>query len=83
MNKTSGQGQPGTPPEQLERLWDDLLSRKPDRIMVAFASLDAPDRHAVLAHLHRMLSETGWQPEQSASARAAIKAIKSHTNQEN
>ena len=29
-------------PEQLEQLWDDLLSRQPDHIRAAFASLDAP-----------------------------------------
>jgi hypothetical protein len=80
-SKPSGQGQPTELPEKLERLWEDLLSRQPDRIWKAFASLGAPDQEAVLAHLHCMISETGWQPEQRASARAAIKAIESHTDQ--
>jgi NADH:ubiquinone oxidoreductase subunit E len=66
MNKTS---------EKLELLWEDLLSRQPETIQEAFASLDPSDQKAVLTHLQRMVSESGWQPEQRLSARAALDVL--------
>jgi hypothetical protein len=61
--------------EQPEQFWDDLLSRQPSPIKAAFASLQPSDQLAVLAHLQRMVSETGWQPEQRISARAALDVL--------
>jgi hypothetical protein len=61
--------------EQLERLWDALLSRQPDLIKAANNSLRANDQKAVLAHLKRMISEAGWQPEQRQSAQAALEVL--------
>jgi hypothetical protein len=67
---------------QLEVLWEDLLSRQPDRVRAAFAKLDAPEQQVVLTHLQRMVSERGWQPEQRISAQAALKALKKQSDKE-
>jgi len=69
-------------PEQLDQLWDNLLSRQPDLIRAAFASLDISSQKAVLTHLHRMVSDSGWQPEQKNSAEAAIHALADQSEQE-
>ena len=55
-----------------QEFWDELLSGEPERVHAAFASLGAGERRAVIAHLGRMASEPGWQPEQRASAQAAL-----------
>ena len=59
----------------LEKAWDDLLSRDPDRIVNRYDSLDTESRKTVLAHLQKMVSEDGWHPEQVASAQSALVAI--------
>jgi len=69
-------------PEYLEALWNDLLSRELERIRKAFYSLDPPSQVIVLAHLQRMLSESGWQPEQRLSARAALQTLEKQSDQE-
>jgi hypothetical protein len=69
-------------PEQLEQLWDNLLSRQPELIRATFSSLDASDQKAILTHLHCMAHESGWQPEQKASAKAAILALAVQSKQE-
>jgi hypothetical protein len=58
-----------------EMLWDELLSRQPERIREVFDSLDAPSQKIILAHLETMVRETGWHPEQRISARAALHAL--------
>jgi len=82
MNNMKDHPLPNMQSDQLEQLWDNLLSRQPDRIQSAFASLDNHNQKAVLVHLHRMVKEPGWQPEQRLSAKAAIKAISTPTNQD-
>lgn len=67
--------------EPLEVLWNDLLSRQPELIQAAFATLDTPNQKAVLAHLQRMVNEAGWQPEQRASAKAALQTLVTQSNQ--
>lgn len=67
---------------QLEQLWDELLSRKPERVRAAYNSLDQPDQKTVLTHLQHMATEVGWQPEQRQSALAAIKALERQSKQE-
>ena len=62
--------------DDLEALWDALLSREADLIRQAFNALRAEEKQAILAHLKRMTSEPGWHPEQVASARAALEALK-------
>jgi len=66
---------------KLEVLWNDLLSRQPELIRSAFNSLDDPNQKAVFTHLQRMVNEAGWQPEQRASAKAAIHALETQSNQ--
>ncbi len=61
--------------QQPEQLWEDLLSRQPGVIKAAFASLYPTDQQTVLAHLQRMVSESGWQPEQRISARTALDVL--------
>lgn len=69
-------GEPGSFGEdQLEQLWDGLLSRQPEQIQRAFATLTPGDQMGVLAHLKRMATEPGWHPEQRASALAALAAL--------
>lgn len=58
-----------------EYLWETLLSREPDRILLAYESLQPDQKLAVLEHLQKMVSESGWQPEQRNSAQAALDAI--------
>lgn len=59
----------------LEKTWDALLSREPDRIRKSYQSLDPASRQEVLDHLHKMVSEPGWHSEQIKSASAALKAL--------
>jgi hypothetical protein len=82
MNKALKQTQQSKRTEQLDQLWDDLLSHQPELIRVAFASLDVSDQKAVLAHLHHMVTDAGWQPEQRASAKAALQAFATQSKQE-
>ncbi len=74
MNKKQSQAQPDKLSDQLEQLWDDLLSRQPARIRSAFESLQAAQQKAVLAHLRRMLKEDGWQPEQRSIGQGGDKS---------
>jgi len=61
----------------LERLWNDLLSREARIILQAFTMLDKESQQAVLRHLNRMSEEPGWHPEQRISAKAALRALSS------
>jgi len=56
-------------------IWETLFSREPDRILLAYESLQPDQKLAVLEHLEKMVSETGWQPEQRNSAQVALDAI--------
>jgi hypothetical protein len=67
---------------QLEKIWGDILSQQPELIQSAFDSLDLSSRKTVIAHLQRMVRDSGWQPEQQASAKAALEVLKPHKNQE-
>ena len=68
--------------DYLQELWSDLLSRQPETIRAAFASLDYSSRITVITHLQRMQNDPGWQPGQRASARVALRALKNQINQE-
>ncbi|HLE52074.1 MAG TPA: hypothetical protein VI755_08420 [Anaerolineales bacterium] len=67
------------PGDSLETLWDGLLSRQPEQVRAAYASLDEMGKKAVLAHLERMANEAGWHPEQRFSAQVALEALKRAT----
>ncbi len=60
----------------LEKLWNELLSRRPELIRSAFSRLKSADQHAVLTHLQRISEEPGWHEEQRISARAALNALR-------
>lgn len=62
--------------EYLERLWDHLLSREPEKILQAFGELDQAERGLILAHLQCMATEPDWHPAQVRSAQSAIDTIK-------
>ncbi len=59
----------------LAEIWDQLLSREPERILAGYGNLQPEEQVAVVAHLRRMTTEAGWHPEQARSARAALKAL--------
>jgi hypothetical protein len=61
--------------DPLEQLWDALLSREPDRVRSAFATLDKASQRTTLAHLMRMATENDWHPEQRQSAIEALDAL--------
>ena len=63
-------------PANLEILWEDILSRQPDRIRNTFASLTVDERKAILTHLERMATEPGWHIEQQRSAESALMILK-------
>ena len=67
---------------QLELLWYKLLSSQPALIRDAFSSLDLASKKTVIAHLQRMTTEPGWQPEQRLSARAALLALEDFIDQD-
>jgi len=69
-------------PEKLEALWNDLLSRQVELIREAFNLLDPTSQRTVLLHLKRMESESGWQPEQRTSAKAALRALENQLIQD-
>lgn len=60
----------------VEHIWNEILSRQPERIQPAFRGLSAKEKIAVRAHLIKMTSEDGWQPIQIESAAIALEAIK-------
>ncbi len=66
----------------LEKTWDSLLSRDPQRIKQTYSSLDPDSQHVVREHLKKMVGESGWQPEQILSARAALQAIEAESVEE-
>ncbi len=75
VTETTGKQPHHQPSYKLEGLWDDLLSRQPKKVQAAYLQLEMPERKAVTAHLQRMVDEPGWQPEQRASAKAALQAL--------
>jgi hypothetical protein len=66
-----------TEQSDLEIMWENLLSRNPERIRAAFSALTPKEQESILVHLNRMATESGWHPEQRRSAEAAVLAIKS------
>jgi hypothetical protein len=76
MSQIIGKGHRSQPANKIEAIWDELLSRQPERVLAVYRALEQPEREAVIAHLQRMVAEPGWQPEQRASAQAAIRALK-------
>jgi hypothetical protein len=61
--------------KNLEKLWNQILSRDEILIREAFSGLDDAEREAVINHLKRMSTEEDWHQEQRTSAQAAIKTL--------
>ena len=80
MARKTGKAQSGQSNRDIEALWDELLSRQPERIKAAYRLLSQPEREAVFDHLGRMTNDEGWQPEQRLSARIALRALETFTN---
>jgi hypothetical protein len=79
MRPTIGKTHHSQQANKLEALWDDLLSRQPERVQAAYTSLETSERQAVYSHLRHMARDPGWQPEQRASARAALQALENQS----
>ncbi|MBP8973815.1 MAG: hypothetical protein KBH93_08040 [Anaerolineae bacterium] len=58
--------------DDLEYLWDGLLSRRAELIRAAWAALSRREQRAVHEHLVRMTTEEGWTAPQQKSARIAL-----------
>lgn len=67
---------------ELEAIWDSLLSRDQEEIRKKFSELDTDSKKVILGHLHNMINESGWHPEQVASARIALQALAQHKGQD-
>ena len=59
----------------LEKVWGEILSRRPARIKRMFKSLDPASQQEVIAHLKRMSLEEGWHSAQVLSAQQALTAL--------
>lgn len=61
--------------DEIEQLWEHLLSRQSELIRQAYMGLAQEEQEAVMTHLKRMVDEPDWHPEQRISARAALDAL--------
>jgi hypothetical protein len=61
--------------DNIEELWERILSRDKELIKKAFLSLNQEEKQQILAHLNEMSSGSGWHKEQKNSADAALKVI--------
>ncbi len=59
----------------IEKLWDALLSRDPERIQKTYKSLNKIERIAVVDHLILMTTENGWHLDQKHSAQISLESI--------
>ncbi len=62
--------------DPLEILWNQILSRDPEKVRKMFVSLPKAEKIGIRAHLIRMTTEEDWHPEQVKSASIALAAIK-------
>jgi len=62
----------------MEELWNNILSRNPNKIISTYSILSEQDKINVLNHLTKMVTEDGWQPGQILSADTALKIIDLH-----
>ncbi len=66
--------------QELEQLWDAILSRNEEKIKTAYCDLEQAEKASLLAHLRIMAHEEGWHPEQKKSAQIALKHLETPTN---
>ncbi len=68
--------------DDLELLWNGLLSRKREQILAAWQTLTTEEQRAVVAHLQRMVTEVGWTEPQRISAQAALDVLEDGNERE-
>jgi hypothetical protein len=61
--------------DDLEQLWESLLSSDRARIRRAWLGLTDDEAQSVLAHLTRMRDEAGWDPTQRDAATFALQVL--------
>jgi hypothetical protein len=64
----------------IELIWDDILSREPERVLMRYNTLLPGEKMSVLEHLKCMRDEIGWHPEQRISAQIALDIIEDVDN---
>lgn len=62
--------------DELEYLWDNLLSRNPQQILKVFIPSEEINQKNILEHLNRMVHEPDWHPEQRRSAQFALDVLR-------
>jgi hypothetical protein len=62
--------------DDLEQMWEALLSGDPARVRRMWSELTDDECLAVLAHLRRMRDELGWDPAQRDAAALAVEIIR-------
>jgi hypothetical protein len=61
--------------DDLDLLWEDLLSQDAARIRRAWGELTDDESLSVLAHLKRMRDDQGWSPAQREAAATALQVL--------
>lgn len=61
--------------DDLELIWNDILSRDPTRIRLRWQTFSPEEQAAIRAHLTRMVSEDGWTDGQRKSAEVALQTL--------
>jgi hypothetical protein len=62
--------------DDLELVWEALLSGDPARIRRAWRDLTDDEALSVLAHLARMRDDEGWSAEQRDAAAVALQVLR-------
>ncbi len=62
--------------DDLDQLWEEMLSQDAARIRRAWDNLTDDEARAVLAHPARMRDEEGWSPQQKVAAAAALAVLR-------
>jgi hypothetical protein len=67
--------------DEIEEFWGAILSEEADKVLGAWGTLDAEERHDVERHLRRMSDPLeGYAEVQQQSARAALAIIRGEGN---
>ena len=66
--------------DQLQGLWDSILSEDPQRILTTYNTLEPNEQQYLLVHLYKMINEPGWHPNQVQTAQKAIEVIEGIQN---
>jgi hypothetical protein len=61
--------------DNLEMIWDGLLSHDPATIKRIYNTFDEDGQRSILIHLQRMVNEPGWLLVQQQSAQIALNVL--------